>query len=141
MFSRPRNALIFALALALVVGYFVAGYWLYRLPIGLDAPGIPIALGLSLMTIGAVAFWLVRRAVASGVDPERRRFLTGAGSGASVALGSVLLGGGAAAARALLGVGTGTKGWMVVGAQINDRELPFTHPQWKEGWKGSRVQC
>jgi uncharacterized protein len=140
MLSRPRNAVIFALALALVAGYFVAGYWLYRLPIGLDAPGIPIALGLSLLAIGAVAFWLVRRAVAAGVDPERRRFLTGAGSGAGVALGSILLGGGAAAARGLLGVGTGTKGWMPVGTDINDREVPFTHPEWKEAWKGSRVQ-
>ena len=37
MLSRPRNAVLCALALALVAGYFVTGHYLYKAPIGLDA--------------------------------------------------------------------------------------------------------
>ena len=159
MLSRPRNSVLIALAFALVAGYAVTGYWLYKAPIGLDASGFPAgewiqslapraehaiggivwALG-SLVAIAALAFWWVRRAVAGSVDAERRGFLTGVGSGAGVALASLVAGGGAAAARAVFGIGTGTKGWAPVSGQINDREIAFTHPEWKEGWKGSRVQ-
>jgi predicted aldo/keto reductase-like oxidoreductase len=159
MLSRPRNAVLCALVLSLAVGYFVAGHYFYKAPIGLDpsafwlgewlqalAPGaghaiagVVWALG-SLAAAAAVSVWLVRRAVARRIDPERRTFLVRAGSGAGMALGSLALGFGAGAARAFLGVGTGTKGWARVGVPINDRDLPFTHPEWKEAWKGSRVQ-
>ena len=37
MLSRPRNAALFALAIALVGGFFVTGHFLYKAPIGLDA--------------------------------------------------------------------------------------------------------
>jgi hypothetical protein len=159
MLSRPRNAVLGALALALVAGYFVTGHFLYRAPIGLDpsgfpagewiqsfAPGVKHAIagvvwaGVSLLVVIGVSFWWVKRAVAGSVDEERRSFLAGAGSGAGVAIGSLVLGGAAAAGRAFLGIGTGTKGWAPVGAQINDPEIPFTHPEWKDSWKGSRVQ-
>lgn len=159
MLSRPRNAVLCALTLSLVAGYFVTGHFLYKAPIGLDpsafllgdwiqrlVPGAghaiagPFwALG-SLAAVAGVSVWLVRRAVAGRVDPARRSFLTRAGSGAGIALGSLAFGFAAGAARAFLGVGTGTKGWATVGSQINDHEIPFTHPEWKEAWKGSRVQ-
>ena len=158
MLSRPRHALLAALAIALVGGYFVTGHWLYKAPIGLDpsgflagewiqslAPAKHAIAGLvwvvvSLLAIAAVAFWLVKRSVAAGVDAGRRSFLTGAGSGAGVALGSIVLGGAAAAGRGLLGIGTGTTGWLPVSSHINDRTVPFTHPEWKDAWRGSRVQ-
>jgi predicted aldo/keto reductase-like oxidoreductase len=81
------------------------------------------------------------RARAAALDPGRRQFLTGAGSGAGVALGSLVVAGGAAAARGLLGVGLGHDGWRGVGAHIgNDKGIRTTHPQWDEQWKGARVQ-
>jgi hypothetical protein len=159
MLSRPRNAVLCALALSLVVGYFVIGHYLYKAPIGLDSSAFllgdwiqslvpsaqhaiagPIWAIAALLAVMAVSVWLVRRAVAGRVDPERRSFLTGAGSSAGIAIGSLVFGAGAGAARAFLGVGTGTKGWAPVGTQINDRAVPFTHPEWKDAWKGSRVQ-
>jgi uncharacterized protein len=158
MLSRPRNAVLCALALALVAGYFVTGHYLYKAPIGLDASAFlagewiqslwpsaghaiagPVWALVSLAAIMAVAVWLVRRATSGQVDAQRRSFLSRAGSGAGIALGALVFGGAAAAARAFWGLGTGTKGWAPVGAQINDREVPFTHPEWKESWKGSRV--
>ncbi len=57
-----------------------------------------------------------------------------------MALGSLVFGFAAGAARAFLGVGTGTKGWAPVGTHINDCEIPSTHPEWKDTWKGSRVE-
>jgi predicted aldo/keto reductase-like oxidoreductase len=148
-----------ALALALVAGFFGVGRLLYVLPVGLDtsafvagdwiqafAPEAKHAIGgmvwllVSLLAIGVVAFWLVRRSVAGTVDADRRSFLTGAGSGAGVALGSIVLGGAAAASRGLLGVGTGTSGWGPVSEHINDGTVPFTHPEWKDAWRGSRVE-
>ena len=159
MLSRPRNAVIFALGLSLAAGYFVTGHFLYEAPIGLDPSGFPLGewiqslaphadfaiagpvwvLG-SLAAVAAISVWLVRRAVASRVDPERRSFLTRAGSSAGMALGSLALGFGAGAARAFFGLGTGTKGWAAINANINDPAIPFTNPEWKDVWKGSRVQ-
>jgi predicted aldo/keto reductase-like oxidoreductase len=140
MFSRPRNAVLFALLLALVAGFFLVGSSLYALPVGLDAPGLLIAVGVSLLAIAVIAFWVTKRAVAAGVDPSRRGFLTGAGSGLGVAVGSIVVGGLAAVSRTWFGVGTGTKGWQPVATHILDREMPFTHPEWKDEWRGSRVQ-
>lgn len=159
MFSRPRNAVLAALVLALVGGYFVAGHWFYLAPIGLDSSAFPAgdwiqsrvpdaehAVGglvwvlISLVAIAAIAFFWVRTAVARSVDADRRSFLSGVGSGVGVALASLLAGGLAAAARAIYGVGTGTPGWAPISSHINDREIAFTHPEWKAEWKGSRVQ-
>jgi hypothetical protein len=156
---RPRNAALCALVLSLAVGYCVTGYFLYRAPIGLDPSGFPLGEWIqalapsahfaiagpfwaiaSLLAAAIASVWLWRRSLAGRVDPERRSFLRGAGSSAGIALGSFVLGFGAGAARAFLGVGTGTKGWARVGGPINDRDLPFTAPEWKEAWKGSRVQ-
>jgi predicted aldo/keto reductase-like oxidoreductase len=165
MFRSPGRIALFSLALALVVGYAVAGLYLYQSFIGLDpsafplgpavqelartfAPelnrtigGIVLAVG-SLLLVAILGFALVRSAVrarAAEVDPGRRRFLTGAGSGAGVALGSLAVGGMAAAGRAFFGVGHRGGGWAAVGEHIMDRDMDFTHPEWKQGWKGSRI--
>jgi aryl-alcohol dehydrogenase-like predicted oxidoreductase len=166
MLRTPRSAWLASLVLALLGGYFVSGHFFYRTPIGLDSSAFPageaiqrvvtwLSPGLrhdvagwvwvigSLLAFAAIAFVLVRRAVrarAAGVDPERRRFLTGAGAGAGAALGSLVVAGGASAGRALFGVGTGTGGWMPINDDINDRKVAFTHPEWKDAWKGSRVR-
>jgi hypothetical protein len=166
MFRKPRNAVIGCLVLALVVGYFVTGHYLYKAWIGLDAnaflagealhklalavdPGVKskvvgVILGLlsALFTAGVV-FFLVRGAVrhqVAAVDPSRRRFLTGAGTGAGAALISLIVAAGAAAARGLFGLGQGHGGWMGVRKHIGDETVVRTHPEWKQTWKGSRIR-
>jgi len=146
MLSRPRLVALIAIGLSLVAGYFIAGHWLYKSPIGLDPSaflggisGWALA-ALSLLAAAGLSFVFARRAAASQVDAERRSFLTGAGTGAGVAVGSLLAGGVAGAARGFLGVGTGTQGWAPVGQKISDGDVAFTHPEWKDAWKGSRVR-
>jgi aryl-alcohol dehydrogenase-like predicted oxidoreductase len=167
MLGRPRNAALACLLFAALAGYFVSGHYLYKVPIGLDATaflfGEPlqklavwfagdldhavsgvILLCLSLLAIAAVGFFGMRAAVrarAAATDAGRRGFLTGAGSGAGIALGSLVVGGGAAAARGFLGLGTGHDGWRGVGAHIgSDEGIEATSPQWQPDWKGARVK-
>lgn len=163
MSTRTRTVAIAALAVSLPFGFFVIGHLLYKAPIGLAPsaflageaiqsvgrrvlPGFHHALGgpfwivVSLLALAVGSFWAVKRAVSRGVDAGRRSFLTGAGSGAGVALGSLVLGGFAGFARAFWGVGQGGRGWAPVQSQINDRDMVFTNPEWKESWKGSRIR-
>ncbi len=167
MFARPRNAVLACLLFAAVAGYFVTGYYLYKIPIGLDesaflfgaalqalavrfAPNLhnaasgAILLVLSLIAIGSIAFFVMRasvRAKVAKVDASRREFLTGAGSGAGIALGSFVVAAGAGAARAYLGVGLGHQGWRGVAGNIGSSQgIVTTNPEWKEAWKGARVK-
>ncbi len=166
MFRRPRNAFLSSLLVAVVAGFFVAGYLLYRVPIGLDASGFvagqalqalalklkpdlqnaasgAMLLIIAMLAIATFAFIIVRgavRAKAAAVDPGRRRFLTGAGSGAGAALVAFVVAGAAAALRGLFGVGEGNAGWKSIGSGIN-ADVPRTHPDWKAAWKGSRVHA
>jgi predicted aldo/keto reductase-like oxidoreductase len=166
MFRKPRNAWIAGLVLAVVAGYFVTGHYLYKAPIGLDADAFfagealqKLALAfnpeltkvvsglvltiLSALAIALVVFFLVRGAVRgrlAAVDPGRRSFLAGAGSGAGAALAALVVAGVTAAARGLLGFGQGNGGWMGVSRHIGDETVVRTHPEWKEDWKGSRVR-
>ena len=161
---RTRTAVFVSLGFALLVGFTVTGAILYKSFIGLDpsafpggeaiqslalrlnpaldttAAGLVLAIG-SLLVVGAFAFLAVRTTRAAAVDDSRRRFLTGAGSGVGAAVGSMVVAGTAGTARALFGIGEGNSGWASVGGQIMDRELVFTHPEWKEAWKGSRIQA
>jgi predicted aldo/keto reductase-like oxidoreductase len=145
--------------LALAVGFFAAGGFLYEafigvdptsflagpflqavgqalLPAGLDVTMASLVKAIgSLLLLAIVVFFGVRGAVRAKVaetDPGRRGFLTGAASGAGVALGSLVVGAGAAAAR--------FSPWLPVGQEIFGGEVVKTHPEWKEAWKGSRVQ-
>ncbi|MFI5215912.1 MAG: aldo/keto reductase [Candidatus Limnocylindria bacterium] len=167
MFDRPRNTAFACLLFAAVAGYFVVGHYFYKVPIGLDesaflfgaplqrfavwlAPNLHnaasggILLGLWLIAIAAIAFLAMRRSVrarAARVDPDRRKFLTGAGSGAGIALGSLVVAGGAGAARGLFGVGLGHGGWSGVSSNIaSDEGVVTTNPDWKQEWKNARVK-
>jgi hypothetical protein len=155
---RPYAVAIGSLVLALVVGFFVSGDFLYRAFIGLDPSGFPagpffqaigkalmpglgvtvagvvLAVG-SLLLLAVIVFFLVRASVRAKVaetDPARRSFLTGAASGAGAALGSLVVGAGAAAGR--------FSPWLPVGQEISGGEVVKTHPEWKQAWKGSRIQ-
>jgi predicted aldo/keto reductase-like oxidoreductase len=164
MSLRPRTIAISALALSLALGFFVSGTYLYRAFIGLEPSGFPagdvfqvigrallpeleftvagvvLAFGMILLFSGVV-FFVMRSSVraASAGDPARRSFLTGTLSGAGVALGSAVLGGGAAFARAL-GLGNEGRGWGPVGGEIFGGDVVKTHPEWKQEWRESRVQ-
>jgi predicted aldo/keto reductase-like oxidoreductase len=166
VFSKPRTAVLVCLATALILGWTVLGHYMYTVPVGLDqsafvageflhgialkllpdlvnaASGL-VALVLIVLGLGVAAFFVVRSAVrrrVTEVDPNRRSFLTGAGAGAGVAVGSMVVAGGVAAARGLLGVGHGGRGWSEIGGKIFDRDVPFTHPHWEQSWKGARVK-
>jgi len=165
MFRSPRNAWLAALLVALLGGWFVAGSLLYHAFVGLDAsawwagesiqrwvgsvasePRHAVAgavwLVVTLLGIAAFGFFAVRGAVRSRVaetDPERRRFLTGAGAGAGAALSSLVVGGGVAASRGFLGVGHDNEGWAGM-TLIQDRDMAFTHPNPEPAWEGSRIR-
>ncbi len=157
-----RNAVFFSLVLALVVGFLVTGWFLYRTPIGLDASGFPMGeaiygliskvspgangsfvgavwIVVSLLVVAAVAFVTVRSAARSKLDAERRTFLTGAASGAGAALGAIAVGGAAGAARGFYGIGEGNGGWSGVSSAMG-ADVPQTHSEHLDAWKGSRIQ-
>jgi predicted aldo/keto reductase-like oxidoreductase len=161
---RPRNAVLVSLAVALGVGFFGFGHYLYQAAIGNDPSAFPlgeimdpigrsfvpdigmaaagIALGLFLVLLVAIAAFLwvrssvrARRAVE---DPSRRTFLTGAATGAGTALGALVLGAGAGFARAFRGIGNGGYGWQDMADKIFV-PAPYTHPDPKPDWNGSRI--
>ncbi len=159
--QSPRRVSLASLGLSLLVGYFLLGALLYRLPVGLDASAfwlgetlqrlIPferalagiVWLAVGLLTLLVTVFVAVRRSVRAqvqDVDPGRRSFLTGTGLGAVAALGSLVLAGGAAAMRALHGVGQPNTGWLGVAQKVSTREVPFTHPEALDHWQGSRIE-
>jgi aryl-alcohol dehydrogenase-like predicted oxidoreductase len=161
MSIRPRTVALGWIGLALVIGFSVAGSVLYNVFIGLDSSGYPFgtwleragssrgaAAGLTFVGIVAAVimiggFVVMRAAVrgkAASLDPGRRTFLTGAASGAGVALGAGLLGAGAAFARAAFGIGIEGRGWLQIGQGIAGDDVVKTHPEWKEAWKGARIQ-
>jgi aryl-alcohol dehydrogenase-like predicted oxidoreductase len=150
-----------------VAGWSVLGPLFYKVPIGLDesaflwgeplqrlakwfdpeldhAASGAILLGLALVAIGGIAFFATRAAVrakASAPDRSRRDLLVGAGSGAGMALFSMLLAGGIGALRGLFGVGDRHGDWATIGREISsDEGVVKTHPEWPTGWKGSRVR-
>ncbi|MBW2289151.1 MAG: aldo/keto reductase [Deltaproteobacteria bacterium] len=166
MLFKPRTAVIGCLVFSLFAGYFVVGHYLYKVPIGLDQSGFlagglmheiatqfkpdamnamsgVVLLLLSVLAIGVIAFFVTRAAVrkrAASIDPARRSFLTGAGAGAGVAFGGITLAAAAGALRGLLGFGINGDGWAGIGEHINDKDIAFTHPQWKDAWKGATIR-
>lgn len=167
MFSKPRAAFLVAIALALAVGWWVAGPLVYKTAIGLNETAFPAGAqlqelftwlapdfawagaGLALaaitaLAVGALAFLLVRAARRTQVattDRSRRRFLTGFGFGTAAALVSTALVAGLGVARGWLGVGRGGRGWKPVFSEIFGDNVVETHPEWKEAWRGSRIRA
>ncbi len=155
---RPLLVALATLILALAVGFFLSGDFLYRAFTGLDPSAFPagplfqpigealfpglgatkagVALaGGTLLLLAVIVFFLVRwsvRAKVAETDPGRRSFLTGAASGAGAALGSLVVGAAATAGR--------FSPWMPVGEAMSDSGVVKTHPDWKQAWKGSRVR-
>lgn len=161
---RPRSAFLAGLAISLGVGLCYAGAVLYRTFIGLDPAAFPAgarleALGrlmpnppsfplaglilaaLSLLAAGALTFWLVRRAARAATSPDRRRFLTGAASGAGAALVATVAGGALAFARAFLGLGNEGRGWRGPATRIFGGPVEKTAAVWRDDWKGARVRA
>jgi predicted aldo/keto reductase-like oxidoreductase len=161
--TRTRSAVLLSLVLGLVVGFYGFGGTFYRAAIGLDPSAFALSgvfeplgrmlvpdMGLSrggvmlaaamLLAAGLVAFVWVRASVRAHVDPSRRSFLTGTAAGTGTALGALALGAGAGLARGLRGIGNGGRGW---GDQTSKIFVPapYTHPEYPEGWKGSRVRA
>ncbi|MEN8181279.1 MAG: aldo/keto reductase [Myxococcota bacterium] len=158
---KPRSVVLAWLALAALVGFFVSAPNFYFNIIGLDESGfvlgetiqsfvphlnnavggVVLAFG-TLLLVAVVGFFVARAAVrrrVSETDPGRRSFLTGAATGAGVALGSVIAGAAGLFTRAGFGIGQNGVGWLKVGDALN-AEVAMTHPEWRETWKGSRVQ-
>ncbi|HEU4430006.1 MAG TPA: aldo/keto reductase [Myxococcota bacterium] len=140
-------------------GYFVAGGLLYLLPIGLDWRAFPLggvierlfrALGYQGENAISAVFWLgacllalwaaviAARFGAKQSQPNalRRHVVTG-----GALLGATALASGAAALRALFGLGTGTKGWGAVSEGISGAKVETTHPSYPDAWKNARVQA
>ncbi|MFQ5352865.1 MAG: aldo/keto reductase, partial [Candidatus Binatia bacterium] len=160
------GATLTAWAIALIIGFFVAGHYAWNALIGLDPSSFPggsvlqalgeavfpragvtlagailvIAILLFLALATFVAVRAGRRRAVTEADPSRRTFLTGSLAGVAAAAGSILVGGGAVAARSLAGIGNGGRGWSRVLGEIFGGEVVKTHPEWKQAWKGSRVQ-
>jgi aryl-alcohol dehydrogenase-like predicted oxidoreductase len=167
VFSKPWSAFLVATAIALAVGWWVAGPLAYKIAIGLNETAFPAGerlqdlfdwvvpdfaragAGLALaaiiaLVVGVAAFLLVRaakRAQVASTDPSRRRFMTGFGFGTLAALVSTALVAGLGMARGWLGVGHGGRGWKPVFSEIFGDNVVETHPEWKEAWKGSRIRA
>ena len=159
--NRRTTAILGSLGLAVLAGFFGFGGTFYRAAIGLEPGAFPLgrpldaigqlylpdvgmtrgavtlALGF-LLVAGIVAFVWVRSASRAAADPARRSFLTGTVAGGATALGAMTLGGAVGAARALRGVGNEGYGWSEMLGKIFV-PAPYTHPEWKDGWKGSRI--
>jgi len=128
---------------------FPAGEWLQSVgeaiaPNAMVAmPGVILALGL-LLLVGVLTFAAVLASVrrgSSSVTGGRRSFLTGSLAGAGAAVGAMAVGGAGMLARGMLGVGNQGRGWAPVAGEIFGAEVVKTHPEWKQQWKGSRVQA
>jgi aryl-alcohol dehydrogenase-like predicted oxidoreductase len=165
--SKSNAAFLVAIAIALAVGWWIAGPLVYKIAIGLNEAAFPAGellqdlfarlapnfawagAGLALLVIfslvvGAAAFLLVRaarRVQVASTDPSRRRFLTGFGFGTAAAVVSSALVTGVGLARGWLGLGYGGRGWKPVFTEIFGDTVVETHPEWKESWKGSRVRA
>jgi len=161
--SRSRIAWLVSLAVAAAVGFWVAGPVLYQTFIGLDPSAFPAgkvlerigrlalpnagfsAAGLMLALLlvlpaGALAFFAVRSARRAATDRARRRFLTGAASGAGAAIVATAAGTAVAFGRAFLGWGNEGRGWRGPATEIFGGTVVKTDPNWREEWKGARVK-
>ncbi len=167
MRHRPAVVTLLALLAALATGFWLSGHYLWQAMIGLDASAFPagaalhsvgqlvlpdmgvsqagvvLSVGL-LLLVAIVAFVAVRasrRIQLIEADPTRRSFLTGSVAGAGAAIGAVVVGGGSMLARTLGGVGNQGRGWSRPASEIFEAQVPKTHPEWKQAWRGSRVRA
>jgi len=113
---------------------------------GLDVAlaGVVLALGC-LLAVSVVAFFLVRarrRESLGQTDSTRRNFLTGSLAGGGAALATLVAGGGAMLGRSFFGIGQKEgRGWQGPLTQVFGGQVQKTHPEWKDSWRGSRIQA
>src|SRR5207245_163796 len=129
-------------------GAFPAGWFFERVgthlfpPVGFTVAGVTLATAV-LIALAFASFVVVQRAAVRAsrpADDGRRRFLAGAASGGAAALGTLAVGGAAAVANAWYGVGRGGRGWRDPVDEIFEAKVETTAPEWRDEWKGSRVQ-
>lgn len=166
MKSRPGIVATAAIALSFVIGFVWSGYYAWRASVGLDPSAFPLGgflqkVGLAvfpsldvalaglvlafgmIFLLAIVTFVLVRRSrrtAVTAVDPGRRTFLTGTVAGGGAAFGALAAASTGMAARWLGGVGNDGRGWSGPLTQVFGGDVVKTHPEWKDGWRGSRVQ-
>jgi predicted aldo/keto reductase-like oxidoreductase len=153
--------------LAALLGATVGADFLWRSAIGLDPtafpagqslqslgdllfPGLDVALAGLLLGLGTVlgvpivAFFIVRgqrRTLLEQADPGRRNFLSGSLAGGGAALAALVAGGGAMVGRSFFGLGHKEgRGWKRPLTEIFGGQVQKTHPEWKDEWRGSRIQ-
>jgi predicted aldo/keto reductase-like oxidoreductase len=158
---KPAAAFALCVVIAALVGYFCGGAYLEEAFIGLDPSAFPLGsffqtvgeallpdiqvtiagvvlVDLSILALAIAGFVVMRRSVtvAPG-EPARRSFL----AGALGALGAVVAGGAAMVGRTFLGLGNEGRGWADQATEIFGAKVTKTHPEWKDEWRGSRVQA
>jgi predicted aldo/keto reductase-like oxidoreductase len=165
--KRPGLVTLLSLAVALLVGYGLSGYYLWRAMIGLDPsafpfgqalqgigsvllPSVDVALSgmmlaiLLLLLTGIGTFVAVRasrRQQVAEADPERRSFLTGSVAGAGAAVGAMAVGAVGMLGRSMAGIGNDGRGWSRPANEIFGGDVVKTDPNPKPAWQGSRVQA
>jgi predicted aldo/keto reductase-like oxidoreductase len=105
--------------------------------------GLFLAIG-TLLIVAAASFFLVRssrRAQLAEADAARRTFLTGSLAGAGAAAGAFAVGTAGMLGRSMAGIGNGGRGWSRTLGEIFGGDVVKVHPEWKQGWRGSRVQA
>lgn len=167
MKTRPAVVALAAIGASLVVGYLWSGHYAWQASIGLDPsafpagellqrmgvalfPGLDVAVaGLVLafgmiLALGIVTFVAVRRsrrAQVTGTDPGRRSFLTGTVAGGAAGIGALAAGSAGMVGRWIYGIGNDGRGWGRPIAEVFGADVVKTHPEWKDAWRGSRVQA
>ena len=167
MQSRPGIVAAIAIVVSLVVGFVWSGYYAWQASIGLDPSAFPagqllqsigvvlfpnlqmavagLILGFGMILLLTIATFVLvrrsRRAAVQATNPARRSFLTGALAGTGAAVGAFGAASAGMAARWLYGVGNEGRGWNGPLTQVFGGEVVKTHPEWKDQWKGSRVQA
>ncbi|MBC8341716.1 MAG: aldo/keto reductase [Proteobacteria bacterium] len=163
---KPALTTLICLVGAALVGYFVAGHYAVMTfiglapsafpagdvvqsiaesimpPIGVTVAGVVVIVAVVLL-IGIVTFFALRssvRAQGKVSEESRRSFLTGTVAGAAGAVGAAAVGGGAMLGRSFFGIGNEGRGWEDPATKIFGSNVVKTHPEWKQEWRGSRVQ-
>ncbi|MFT5442771.1 MAG: putative aldo/keto reductase-like oxidoreductase [Myxococcota bacterium] len=161
---KPMPTIAVCLVVAGLVGFFVSGPLAVMTFIGLDPaafpagalmqtigeallPSLSVTLAGAVLFVGAIllvaiaSFFVVRASSRAQVTEESRRtFLTGSLAGAAGAVGAAAVGGVALAGRAIVGVGNDGRGWDGPLNEIFGGEVVKTHPEWKDNWRGSKVE-
>jgi predicted aldo/keto reductase-like oxidoreductase len=164
---RPITTTLALVLVAGVLGATVGADFFWRAAIGLDPtafpageslqkfgemlfPGLDVALAGLLLGLGTVlivpvvAFFVLRaqrRTRLEQADPGRRNFLSGSLVGGGAAIATLVAGGGAMVGRSFYGLGHKEgRGWKGPLTEIFGGKVQKTHPEWKDEWRGSRIQ-